>query len=137
MNRRLEKEPLDYSVLKGGWGGVGWGEDIVARAAEPKNPGFFLWCALPLVDYLMFILIKVIPVAGLFIALLSCVGSLISNSMGNFTWQFCSSEGTAVQVFLRIFLRLVRIGYIWDPSAALNLAEISHQSAIVPGRAGK
>ena len=37
VNRRLEKEPLGYSVLKGGGGGK-----FAARAAELLNPGFFL-----------------------------------------------------------------------------------------------
>lgn len=71
----------------------------------------FLWRSLPCLDYLAFILIKAFPVAGLFIVLLSHVGSVVSNSMGNFTLQSLSSERTVVQVSLRIFLRLI---LFWD-----------------------
>lgn len=73
---------------------------------------FFLWRALPWLDYFVFILIKAFAVAGVFIVLFSHVGSVVSNSMGNFTSQSCSSEGTGVQVSLCMFLKLVGIWYI-------------------------
>lgn len=91
VNRRLEKEPLDYSVLKRG-------EKKLLQEQQNLRIPFLLWRSLPWLDYLKFIMIKAFPVAGVFIALLSCVGSVVSNSMGNFALQSCCSERTVVQI---------------------------------------